>query len=127
MVVKFDDVELSGRLNASLNMIKDVIDSTSADNAGVKSNVAGEYGATFDFNALYDPAGTMSFYQILTKLQATDAVEIYFGDVTNGEAYFYANAHINAATLSADKNDVGKVSGSLTITGDIDEGVATTT
>jgi hypothetical protein len=124
MIVKIETVVLTGRLNANLNITKDMIDATSVDSAGIKAYESGEYGATFDFNSLYDPSGTMSFSEILAALKLTTSATIYFGETawsTTGSSYFSAEAHFNAASLSADKNDVAKVAGSLTITGDISE------
>jgi hypothetical protein len=126
MIVKIGGTALTGQLNATLNAVKDMIDATSADSAGVKAYEAGEYGFTFDFNSLYDPAGSMSFGEILTALKSTTATTIYFGGIVTNDPYFSASAHFNSASLSADKNDVAKVSGSLTITGDVTEGSATT-
>jgi hypothetical protein len=124
MIVKIETVVLTGRLNSTLNLNKDVIDSTSVDSAGIKEYLAGEYGGTFDFNSLYDPSGTMSFSEILAALKLTTSATIYFGETAwseTGSSYFSAEAHFNSASLSADKNDVTKVAGSLTITGDITE------
>jgi hypothetical protein len=125
MIVKIGGTQLTGQLNASLNMNKDVIDSTSADSAGVKAYEAGEYGGTFDFNSLYDPSGSMSFSEILTALKATTSTTIYYGLAAIGSKYFTASAHFNSASLSADKNDVAKVAGSLTITGNVTEATVT--
>lgn len=129
MVVKLGGTELTGRLNATLNMVKDIIDATSADSAGIKQYEAGEYGFTFDFNSLYDPTGSMSFSEILAAFKLTTVTTIYFGETSYvaDAAYYSADAHFNAGSLSADKNDVAKIAGSLTITGDVTETAITTT
>lgn len=130
MVVKIGGTALTGRLNASLNVVKDMIDATSADSAGIKEYESGEWGGTLDFNSLYDPSGSMSFSDILALLKLTTVTTIYFGDtawVAGGAEYYSADANFNSASLAADKNDVAKVAGSLTITGTISRTAITTT
>ena len=112
---------LMGRTTGSLDMSADMLDTTTADSAGAKEYIGGEYGGTVQVGALYDPEAIEGFSESFGYLKAGTILTIKWGPTTPGSTYYTSSALISSVNLTGDKNSIASYTVNLQLTGAITE------
>lgn len=124
LVLKVDGTQLGALLSNSFNVASDMIDATTKDSAGAKEFIPGEYGWGMGFESLYDPTVTEGFSEAVGYIKGGTELDVYWGSVTAGGAFWNGNGYISSVDLSGPKNEAGSYSGEIQGTGVITEGAA---
>lgn len=124
LIIKIGSVQIGALLSNNFNASADMLEGTNKDSGGAKEYVGGEYGWGMSAEAMYDPAATEGFSEILGYLKAGTSLDVYWGGTTAGDAYFNGNGLISSVDLSGPKNELSSYSAEIQGSGVIAEGSA---
>ena len=124
LILQIDGTQMGALLSNSFNAAADMLDATTKDSSGAKEYIPGEYGWGMSFESLYDPDASEGFSEALGYVKAGTSLDVYWGGVTAGDAYFNGDAYVSSVDLSGPKNEVASYSGEMQGTGAINEGAA---
>lgn len=117
-----DDVALDAQINGSINVEKDILETTKkATTRGKTYSGDGEYNSTMDVEVLYDPAATEGFSEALVLIKAGTVAVLKFGQTGSGETYFTVSGIAKSLALNLPKNEIATVPISFQGTGEITE------
>lgn len=127
IVLKIGDVLVVGETQSSLNLTRDMIETTSKHSTGqAKTYIAGEKGATISASGLYDPDdATYGYSEAFSHYDAGTSVAFVIGGTTSGDPIYSGSALISSLTLDNPQNDKSTFSVELQVTGEITEGAVT--
>lgn len=118
-----DDVAFDAQINGSVNIEKDLLETTvKATTRGKTFSGDGEYGTTVDLEVLYDPAATLGAFETLAKLKAGTLGVLKFGETTSGGKYLQVSGFAQSMTFNLSKNEIGTVPVSFQGSGEITTG-----
>lgn len=124
LVVQVGGVQIGALISNSFNAAADMIEASTKDSAGAKEYISGEFGWGMSVEALYDPAASEGFSEALGYIKAGTELDLYWGGITAGDAYFAGAGLCASVDLSGPKNEAASYSLEIQGTGGISEASA---
>lgn len=118
-----DDVAFVAQINGSVNVEKDMLETTKkAATRGKTYSGDGEYDTTVDLEILYDPDAALGVKQAAAKLIAGTAGVLKFGETASGGLYWMVSGLAKSMTMNFPKNEIGTVPISFQGSGELTTG-----
>lgn len=101
-----DGVKIGDARDCSLNLNHALLTSTSKDDANWEARLPGMRDWSIDVNLVYDESNSFAPDDALDLIINATLVQVEFSQGTNGSTYWYGNAYLSPASISAPMTDV---------------------
>lgn len=113
--VLLDDTKVNGVITKSLNVERNMIDTTDDDSGGNKEFIPGHGEWTIEAEMNYDAADAKGFKELFDDWSNKTSRVVKFGGVENGDDYWTGTVYVQSLPLTAPTED--KVTYSVTFRG----------
>lgn len=115
LIISVGGTAVAHTTSASLSVEMATIDVSSKDSAGVQELLGGQISASLDFEGLTDFSGSVAIDDLLTDLQAREAISWTLADTAGNT--FSGSGFVTSISLDAPMEDAATFSGSIAVSG----------
>lgn len=108
--------------SSSFNRTRDMIETTCKASGTSKTYIPGEVDGTIEVESVYDEAGTFTFDQAFTDMEAGTELTVKWGSVAAGSIFYTGTALISDLSADGPQNDRATWTMTLQLTGAVTSG-----